>query len=117
MRLIIMQLIHCCLNNTCEQKFKAQIIQVVQKQLLCFQKLYAIQPNLLDSTMAEVEPGVRAALGNSSQFNTLKGAISLCECIFIIVDQNAFENVFGSMMQMLRGVADTQIASFKADME
>lgn len=56
MKKIISVLVHCCLDNICEQKFKAQIFQIIQKQLSCFQKLYNIEPDLLDSTLNEIDP-------------------------------------------------------------
>jgi len=34
------------------------------------------------------------------------GAISLCECVFSVLDQNSFEQAFGSLANQLRGTAD-----------
>jgi len=37
---------------------------------------------------------------------TLTGAISLCEKIFEVIDKNAFEQIFSTMANQLRGAAD-----------
>lgn len=59
--------VRCCLDNICEQRFKFQLIQIIQKQLLCFQKLATIQPNLLASMLQDIEPRVSAAMTDSSK--------------------------------------------------
>ena len=48
---------------------------------------------------------------------TLTGAISLCEKIFEVVDKNAFEQIFTTICNKLRGAADLQIAGFKQDVQ
>ncbi len=56
------------------------------------------------------------SLEQADNKETLIGAINLCDCIFSILDMNTFEQAFGTIAHKLRGAADIQIASFKADM-
>ena len=61
-------------------------------------------------------PAIMAGLQCSDKPETLKGSISLCECVFSVLDQESFEQAYMPIARALRGAADTQMASFKADM-
>lgn len=61
-------------------------------------------------------PAIMQGLQCHEKPETLKGSINLCECVFSVLDQESFEQVYMSMVRALRGAADTQMGNFKADM-
>ena len=62
-------------------------------------------------------PEIMNGLQQAESKETLTGAISLCEKIFEVVDKNAFEQIFTTICNKLRGAADLQIAGFKQDVQ
>lgn len=67
--------------------------------------------------MSSFMPEIMNGLQQAESKETLTGAISLCEKIFEVVDKNAFEQIFTTICNKLRGAADLQIAGFKQDVQ
>ena len=56
--------------------------------------------------MSSFMPEIMNGLQQAESKETLTGAISLCEKIFEVVDKNAFEQIFTTICNKLRGAAD-----------
>ncbi len=100
-------LIRGCLDEVCTYRYKPHMSVVVHKLLKEFKKLSAMDEKPFQQCLESIYNKVQEALRQVDKKETLMGAINLLEVFLSVLDEQRFEQIFSTICQSLRGVAET----------
>ena len=113
---VINLFIQATLSQNVAEKYKKQFPIIITRQLNVLYTLTKKEEEHFNTFLGNMIKQIMAAMTQTQDKETLIGAILLTEAVFAVLKPKNFQQAFELLMTAMQGVAELQIANFKADM-